>query len=243
MSLRGVRQVAQFNWPKLVGGTLAAGTGLALWRRLPWWGRIGTVAATYAVPASLLASWWTYDLSPLKQWRFFAPHLSGSTRRILLVIAGFDEVSATLADVFDAAENDGADIDVVDVVADPEATVRRARRLYPAEAPVVDPRALGAGQAPGGYDLVLFAQSAHEIRDPLTRATMFAAARAAVRDGGAVVVVEHLLDLPNAVAFGPGALHFHTERAWLASFAAGGLRVREHSTVMPLVHCWVLEAS
>ncbi|MGO1974146.1 MAG: hypothetical protein ACTH2Q_14420 [Propionibacteriaceae bacterium] len=235
MNLRGVRQVAEFNWPKLLGGTVVAGVGLALWRRLPWWGRVGTLTAAYAVPASLLASWWTYDLSPLPRWRFFTAHLSGETRRILLVIAGFDEVSATLAEVFGDSR-----IDVVDVVAEPEATVRRARKLYPAEAPVIDPRALG--EASGDYDLVLFAQSAHEIRDPLTRATMFAAARSAVRDGGAVVVVEHLLDLPNAVAFGPGALHFHTERAWLASFAAGGLRVRQHSTVMPLVHCWVLEA-
>lgn len=237
MSLRGVRQVAEFNWPKLVGGTVAAGTGLALWRRLPWWGRSATVAAAYAVPASLLASWWTYDLSPLRRWRFFVDDLTGETRRILLVIAGFDEVSGTLAEVFP-----GAVIDVVDVVAEPEATVRRARKLYPAEVPVVDPRTLGAGEGPGAYDLVLFAQSAHEIRDPLTRATMFAAARTAVRDGGAVVVVEHLLDLPNAIAFGPGALHFHSERAWLASFAAGGLRVRRHAIVMPLVHSWVLEA-
>lgn len=237
MNLRGVRQVAEFNWPKLLGGTAVAGAGLAMWRRLPWWGRVGTLAAAYAVPASLLASWWTYDLSPLRRWRFFIPHLSGETGRILLVIAGFDEVSATLAEVFGDSR-----IDVVDVVAEPEATVRRARKLYPAEAPVIDPRALGVGEASGDYDLVLFAQSAHEIRDPLTRATMFAAARTALRGGGAVVVVEHLLDLPNAVAFGPGALHFHTERAWLASFAAGGLRVRQHSTVMPLVHCWVLEA-
>lgn len=237
MSLRGVRQVAEFNWPKLVGGTVAAGAGLALWRRLPWWGRAATLAATYAVPASLVAAWWTYDVSPLKHWRFFVPHLSGETRRILLVVAGFDEVSATLAEVFPAAT-----IDVVDVVSEPEATVRRARKLYPAEAPVVDPRSLGAGESAGRYDLVLFAQSAHEIRDPLVRATMFAAARVAVRDGGAVVVVEHLLDPANAVAFGPGALHFHTRRAWLASFAAGGLRVRQHLTVLPLVHCWVLEA-
>ena len=250
---RGVIQVAQFNWPKVLGGVVVSAAGLAGWRRLPGWLRVGVLGALFWTPVSLVASWWVYDRSALRRWRFVADRLPRVPQTVLLVVAGFDEVSPALAEVFPDAR-----IEAMDVVSDPEPSVRRARRLYPAHAPVVDPVTLGADQA---YDLVLFAQSAHEIRDPRTRHAMLAAARRAVsadeadeadgadsadrargREGpdGAVVVVEHVRDLANAVAFGPGFWHFQTAAAWRASFAAGGLRVRDHRTVTPLVHCWTL---
>lgn len=246
---RGVIQVAQFNWPKVLGSVVVGAAGLAGWRRLPWWLRLGTLGALFWTPVSLAASWWVYDRSPLRRWRFVADGLPRAPRTVLVVVAGFDEVSPVLAEVFG-----GARIDVVDVVAEPEPSVRRARRLYPAHAPVVDPAALGADHA---YDLVLFARSAHEIRDPRTRHAMFAAARRAAAgdgdradgsdgaggpegSGGRVVVVEHVRDLVNAVAFGPGFWHFQTAATWRTSFAAGGLKVQEHGTVTPLVHCWTL---
>lgn len=232
LSIRGAAQVVQFNWPKVLAGFAASGVGLLLWRRLPWLARLVVLGAGFWTPVSLFASWWVYDVSPLRHWRFFADRLPRPPRRVLLVVAGFDEVSPVLGEVFA-----GAEIDVVDVVDQPGASVRRARRLYPADAPIVAPAELGAGQT---YDLIVFAQSAHEIRDSLQRHAMFAAARAAVGETGSVVVVEHVRDLANVIAFGPGSAHFQTAAVWRASFVAGGLRTVDHSTVTGLVHCWVL---
>lgn len=232
LAIRGVAQVAQFNWPKVLAGLGVSGLGVLLWRRLPWLARLVVVGAGFWTPVSLAASWWVYDLSPLRHWRFFADRLPRPPSRILLVVAGFDEVSPVLGEVFP-----GVEIDVVDVVDEAGASVRRARRLYPADAPIVQPAELGRGQT---YDLVLFAQSAHEIGDPLPRHAMFAAARAAVGDTGSVVVVEHVRDMANAIAFGPGCWHFQTAATWRESFVAGGLLTMDHTTVTPLVHCWVL---
>ena len=234
MRTRGVAQVALFNWPKLVGGILTSLAGLLTWRRLPWPARLVTLGASFWTPVSLLASWWVYDRSELHSWRFFVRRLPVPPRRILLIVAGFDEVSGPLAGVFPDAE-----ITVVDVVATPEASVRRARALYPSRAPVVDPDHLGPDQA---YDLVVFAQSAHEIRDPISRHALFASARSVLSEDGRVVVVEHLRDLRNLVAFGPGAWHFQSERVWLESFSTGGLVIDTSTTVTPLVRCWVLKA-
>lgn len=234
MRTRGVAQVVQFNWPKVLGGAVASLIGLLTWRRLPWPARLVTLGATFWTPVSLLASWWVYDRSALRSWRFFDRFLPAPPRRILLIVAGFDEVSTALARVYP-----DADITVIDVVATPEASVRRARSLYPAEAPIVDPDHLGPDDT---YDLVLFAQSAHEIRDPIRRNAMFASARSVLTASGRVVQVEHLRDPLNLVAFGPGALHFQSERTWLSSFATGGLAIDAETTVTPLVRCWVLKA-
>lgn len=234
MRTRGVAQVAQFNWPKIVGGAVVSLVGLSTWRWLPLPARLLTLGAAFWTPVSLAASWWVYDHSPLGQWRFFDHLLPAPPTRILVIVAGFDEVSPALAEVYPEAE-----LTVIDVVATPEASVRRARALYPSAAPVVDPAQLGQE---GSYDLVLFAQSAHEIRDPIRRHAMFASARSAMTGGGRTVVVEHLRDAPNLVAFGPGALHFQSEPTWLSSFATGGLRIDAEISVTPLVRCWVLKA-
>ncbi len=232
MRFRGVAQVVVFNWPKVVGGLSTIMVGGVAWRRLPLLARLVVLGSAVWTPLSVLASWWVYDLSPLRQWRFVTDALPRDPTRVLVVVAGFDEVSPTLRTVWPQAE-----LDVVDVVVDPEASVRRARRWYPAAAPVVAPADLAGGAT---YDLVIFAQSAHEIRDREPREAMFAAARDAVGDGGRVVLVEHLRDPVNLVAFGPGALHFTTRRTWLATFAAAGLAVVHHRTVTPLVHVFTL---
>lgn len=234
MRIQGVRQVAQFNWPKLLGGAAVTAAGIATWRRLSLLARVTVLGAAFWTPVSLAASWWVYDRSPLRHWRFFDPLLPGTPHDILLVIAGFDEVSPVLHQVYPDAR-----ITVIDVVTEPEASVRRARRWYPSDAPVVDPRQIGA---PDSADLVLFAQSAHEVRDPIDRRALFASARDVTRDGGRVVVAEHVRDLANTVAFGPGMWHFQSERTWLRAYADAQLRIEHASTVTPLIRCWVLSA-
>lgn len=231
---RGAIQVVQFNWPKVVGGTALGVVGLARWRRLPWWMRPVVLGAAVWTPLSVVASWWVYDLSPLRHWRFVTPLLPAVPRRALLVTAGFDEVSEPLRRALP-----GARVDVVDVVPDPDASVRRARRYYPSTAPVVAPDDLGRGRTES-YDLVLFAQSAHELRDPVGRALALRRAADTLSDDGRVVVVEHRRDPVNLVAFGPGAWHFESERTWQRAFTDAGLDVERRRTVTPLVHVWVL---
>jgi hypothetical protein len=57
---------------------------------------------------------------------------------------------------------------------------------------------------------------------------------------GQVVLVEHLRDMPNFLAFGPGFLHFHSGRSWRGSIQKAGLRIEQQTRVTPFVCCFIL---
>lgn len=55
------------------------------------------------------------------------------------------------------------------------------------------------------------------------------------------MLVEHVRDLANALAFGPGCLHFYSERTWQREWLAAGFRCRQHFRITRFVRGFVLE--
>lgn len=235
LRIRGAAQVVIFNWPKLAGGLAFAVAGHLLRRRMPWPVRLIALGAAAWTPLSVLASWWVYDLSPLRRWRFFPAPQPG---RVLVAVAGFDEASPAIRARWPAAE-----LRVVDIVTEPEVSVRRARawaaggHAAAGVPPVIDPARFEVGD---GWDVIVLAQSLHEIRDPTDRAVLLQRVRAALAEEGDIVVVDHLRDAAGIVAFGPGAWHFGTGRGYGEAFAEAGLTVRARGRVGVLVHWWRL---
>ncbi|MEO1481696.1 MAG: hypothetical protein AAFU77_06285 [Myxococcota bacterium] len=83
--------------------------------------------------------------------------------------------------------------------------------------------------------------SAHELREREPRAAVFRKARAALAPNGAIVVVEHLRDLPNALAYSIGVGHFLSRQDWERTFQRAELRLVEEHRHTPLVHTFVLQ--
>lgn len=224
----GVRRVVAFNWPKLVlgaaaavaAGVVAATSASPVLRALTLLTAAGTV---WFLASSLVVSWWVYDRSGLHDWRWLAPLLPVARPRWALVHAGFDEAGPSLPA---ALGTPAAVVDLAPWLSRTSPSNVRAQRRHPAPSTIAAGRACGPtplALPPASYDVVLLAFTAHEVRDRQQREALFEDLRRVLRPAGRVVLVEHLRDLPNLAAFGPGALHFQSRREWQRLARRSGL--------------------
>jgi SAM-dependent methyltransferase len=241
---QGVARILRYNARMFAVALLLAALagGAALSRALP------PVAATLSLffaaatvltmASSLAVSHYVYDRSPLSRWDWLASRLAAPPRRWVALHAGLDDASPALRRLFPHAA--GHPIDVFCPREMTEPSIAAARRL---ETPPMRPiRAfpLALPLADECADLVLLFFVAHELRGRVSRERLFLELRRIAAPRGRVVLVEHLRDLPNGLAFGPGALHFLPRREWLRLAAVAGLAVSEEARLTPFVRAFFL---
>jgi len=185
--------------------------------------------------SSLAVSHYIYDRYPLYRLAWLPRNLSARPRRWLHLHAGLDEIGAMLPSVFPAAE--GCIADFFDPAEMTEPSIHAARALAAAPASRMDWRSLPF--AARSFDAVFLVFAAHELRRAASRDRLFIEAARVLEPGGELVLVEHLRDWPNFLAFGPGFLHFFTARAWCRSAAAAGLELRRSESLTPFVKLFV----
>ena len=241
---QGMLAIVRFNWPFYGVAILVfvgAVVGIFL-SRDPWvLALCGAIAAGsgYFLFVSLGVSHLIYDRSDLYRWHWLKRVLGGGKRgRIVFCHSGFDEASDALRDMLKDAE--WRILDHHDPSTMTEASIRRARKLYPpthvTEAAPFDRWPIGDGWA----DVVFGIMAIHEMRTVGERAKWFAEAKRCLADGGRIVVVEHARDAANFLAFGPGFLHFHSVKNWERSWEGEGLRLMENSRITPFVRVFVI---
>ena len=239
-----MKKILRYNWRfyTLTLAGIGAAVLIAFVVRAPWRVVIltGALPALWWLCSSLLVSYYVYDFSPLYSLRWLAGCLSRTPLRWVNIHAGLDETSQGLAALFSAAE--GQILDVYDPREMTEPSIAQARRITPARLPATpaDWRALPLPDHVFDTAFLIFA--AHELRRRPARAQLFCEVTRVLREGGELVLVEHLRDWANFLAFGPGFLHFLPERAWRQAADAAGLRVRLHTSLTPFVHVFVLRA-
>jgi len=208
-------------------------------------GLVRTLLRAAAIPAifwfvsSLLVSWYVYDRSSLSGLRWLPRWLSRKPARWLNLHAGLDDASAVLARLFPRAE--GRVLDIFDPAEMTEPSIHEARRAVRAAADGARTRWSALPIATASLDAAFLIFTAHELRRHASRVQLFRELARALRAGGSILLVEHLRDWRNFLAFGPGFLHFLPERAWRRAANDARLRVRADFTVTPFVHVFVLE--
>lgn len=237
-----MKNILRFNG-RFYAGTLA-GIGAALltasYASPPWRTRvlIGALPAFWWLCSSLLVSYYVYDRSPLYSLCWLQGCLSRSPRSWVNIHAGLDETSQRLAALFPSAE--GRILDIYDPREMTEPAIAEARRITTARlhATTADWHALPLADHAVDTAFLIFA--AHELRRRSSRAQLFREVARVLREGGELILVEHLRDWPNFFAFGPGFLHFLPERAWWHAANAAGLRLKLRTSLTPFVHVFVL---
>jgi hypothetical protein len=214
----GLGRVVAFNWPKYVVALLflfvslvfaASSKGLLLVSLV-----VGSAAVVYGVFASLLATWWVYDHKAADLYQTVASEYQPGAPWIL-VHAGLDESQGRL----DALIGPAASRFDVGPTADHSPSLRRAHRLVGRDGELWNGSlALQTGSV--GFAVVLF--GIHELSVAAAE-TLLGELQRVVAVGGTVVIVEHLRDVPNALVFGPAALHFASGHRWKTGIDAAGL--------------------
>ncbi|WP_246008911.1 class I SAM-dependent methyltransferase [Hymenobacter metallilatus] len=242
----GVRNIVRFNWHFYAGAGLAAlllAVGIGAASGHPAW-CLGLGLALLAVllptVVSLLVSWYVYDISGLYEFRWL-PRTAAPPQQVVNIHAGFDETSALLRQRFP-----GATLQVLDFYNPAEHTeisIRRARAAitpYPGTEPV-RPAQLPLSTA--SIDLVVVMLAAHEIRHPAQRAAFLREIGRVLTPNGRAVVVEHLRDSANFMAYTVGFLHFYSRTTWLAAFELGGLQLEREHKLTPFISAFILRAA
>jgi len=238
-SWQGALQILRFNWPMYMFAIGVIIFCIAIWQ-IPGWPRFFAAAVSaptlYFTFASLIASHWIYDLSPLVDWRWLPGWLPQPIGRWMLIQAGFDSTYGFLR-----AQMPAPPAVVMDLYGMPGAggaSVRRAHRGVSAADTVA---ALPA--EPASVDTVLAVFALHEIHTPAGRADFFCALARTLTANGRLMVVEHLRDWKNFLVFGGGFLHFKSEREWQRCAAAASLRLEKQLSITPFVRVFLWRKS
>lgn len=239
---QGVWNIVRFNWHFYA---TAAGAGLLLAGvasigRPAWQPYLWALLLLLLTPVvvSLLVSWYVYDVSNLYTLDWLSGLPVPATGRIANIHAGFDETSPLLRQRFPHANL--SVLDFYDPVRHTEVSIRRARAAYPSFPGTQQAHPEHLPLLTASTDLVCVLLAAHEIRHHHQRVAFCRELRRSLQPQGWIVVVEHLRDPANFLAYTIGFLHFYSRATWQNVFAEADLQVAEEKKITPFVSAFIL---
>ena len=239
---QGVVQILQFNWRSYVATAATVGVALLALPFLPGPGRtvllLGTAPTLFWLTSSLLVSHYVYDRSPLYDLNWVCSALSRAPRRWISIHCGLDETSAILAAIFPDAASQV--VDIFDPLVMTETSIRVARRVTNHTIPSTLMRYDSLTFPAESFDVAFSIFAAHELRQHDQRVTFFREIVRTLTPDGEFILMEHSRDWRNFLVFGPGFLHFFSQRAWRKAASDAGLRVRAEFSITPFVCVFVL---
>jgi hypothetical protein len=226
--MKGVWQIVRFNWPMYAAAGVIMGLCLAALRMdgIPQSIVLAVFAVTaYFTGASLLASYWVYDVSPWAGSSWLASFLPPPYQRAWVIQTGFDPSEGRLRRQLGACTV----IDLYDAPGVGGASVRRARNA------AVDLTGMQSMLPQGNAETIVAAFALHEIRESSQRERFFQTLARGLTPQGRLMIIEHLRDWKNFSVFGLGFLHFRPLREWLLCADKAGLREEAQYPITPFV--------
>ena len=166
----------------------------------------------------LIVSAYVYDFSGYYNFHWLTKLVSNSERINLItnINAGFDETSFIIKNKFP-----GSDLKVFDFYnakRHTEPAIIRARKVslvYP------NTQSILSNLIPLGdntVDIVFLLSAVHEIRSHDEKVQFLKECHRICKPNGKIIMVEHLRDFPNFVAFSVGFTHFFSRSVWKNAF-------------------------
>jgi hypothetical protein len=192
----------------------------------------------FTLIASLLTSYYVYDLSGLYSLNWLPEIKSNEKVKIINIHAGFDETSELVFEKYPTAIFEV--LDFYDPVKHTEPSIKRARKAYPAYPGTQSVSTTAFPVASQKADLILLILSAHEIRNENERIKFFSDLSLSLKPKGQIIVTEHLRDWPNFMAYTIGFFHFHSKQTWHKTFKASGYIIEKEIKLNPFITSFTL---
>lgn len=241
---QGVLNILSFNRHFYIYGIIALALVIAIWQLLGfntallWWIIAGFV---YGLLMPLLVSAYVYDFSGFYDFDWLKKmQLEDSPHYLSLNInAGFDETSYILKQVMPKSELQV--FDFYDAHRHTEPAIVRARKVSQSYPNTKTIKTSHIPVADNSSDLVFLLSAAHEIRDNKERVLFLQECRRVCKENGKVIIVEHLRDWPNFLAFTIGFTHFFSSGVWRSSLEKAGFKNVTEAKFTPFMSIFTAE--
>ena len=195
------------------------------------------IAATTLLSVSI--TWYVYDASGLYTLGWLKRVPLPVNPLVLNVTAGFDETSALLQQALQPSALTA--LDFYDAQRHIEISIKRARNAYPPFPGTVPCSTDRIPLPTESVQLVTALLAAHEIRNDAERIAFFEELHRVLTSNGSIVVLEHLRDVPNFIAYTIGFLHFHSRDTWRNTFRQSGFMVATEYSITPFLTAFILK--
>jgi SAM-dependent methyltransferase len=241
-SYQGVLQILHFNSGKYLAAIAGILTTALASPFLPLAGRVllplAVAPALFWMVSSLIVSHYIYDRFPIYDFRQIACLLAQAPHRWINIHSGWDQTSKQLGEAFPGSS--GQVVDIFDERLMTESSIRRARRTNENTTPATRACYNALPFHAESFDTAFSIFAAHELRRHQQRVRLFREIARVLTPCGEFVLMEHQRDWRNFIAFGPGFLHFFSQRAWRTAALEAGLSLQTELAMTPFVHVYIL---
>lgn len=236
--LQGVLNILSFNRHFYVSGlgvlaALIASYLLMEWPDILFW--LIIVAFLYGFTMPLIVSAYVYDFSGYYSFHWLK-NLIRNDERVKLIVninAGFDETSFIIKNKF--PHSDLKVFDFYNARQHTEPAIKRARKVslvYP------NTQQIASNLIPlkdNTVDIVFLLSAVHEIRSNEEKVQFLKECYRLCKPDGKVIMVEHLRDFPNFLAFSVGFSHFFSRSVWKNAFERAGFSSFQETKFTPFM--------
>jgi SAM-dependent methyltransferase len=235
---QGVLNILSFNRHFYFFGVAAliliiASHLLFSWSNLLYW--IIILAFLYGLIMPLIVSAYVYDFSGYYNFDWLKKYnLTDSNSKLILNInAGFDETSFIIKNIF--PQSDLKVFDFYNAERHTEPAIIRAREvslIYPGTQQIIS-NAIPLKDR--SVDIIFLLSAVHEIRSQKEKVQFLSECYRLCKPNGKVIMVEHLRDFPNFLAFSVGFTHFFSKKVWKKAVEMAGFSGFEETKFTPFM--------
>jgi len=203
------------------------------WSNTLFW--ILIIAFIYGLLMPLVVSAYVYDFSGYYDFNWLKQmNINDSdSKQIININAGFDETSYNLKNHF--PKSNVKVFDFYNAEKHTEPAIIRARKVswvYP-NTQQIKSDAIPLKNA--SVDLIFLLSAAHEIRSQQEKIQFLKECRRICKPDGSVIMIEHLRDFPNFLAFSIGFTHFFSKNTWQKAFQDAGFTTCKEKKFTPFM--------